>query len=219
MARRLRSVGGMHHLAYRCKRAHWSFVGLHRDLLAPLLTTPARLDLLQALADLGHTYCAEVARHLGITRQTAHEIIVSLEALGLVVRKRREHRTRIVWLGLTETARTLLDEVFAVFVRSGVALKVAARTLLAPPRDPAKVDAFTRSARQIQRSLQTRGSHRAPDVEPEEADGGAPLAPRLRKVLERAIRILQKRFEWLPMDYVTQDLVADPTGPLEDLPF
>lgn len=209
----------MHRLAYRCKRAHWSFVDLHRQLLAPLLTTPARLDLLQALADCDPTYCAAIARHLGVTRQTAHEMIVSLEALGLLVRKRPKERTRIVLLELTEKARSLLDDVFAVFVRSGVALKVAARVLLDHLRKPAKVAAFVSSALRIQRSLRGAGCHFPSEVEVEEADGGAPLEPRLRTVFDRALRLLRARFEWLPIEYVTQDLVADPTGPVEALAF
>ena len=64
-------------LAYRAKRVHWSFVDFHRTLLAPLRTTPARLDLLQALADGDcPAYCAAIARYLGVARQTAHEIVV-----------------------------------------------------------------------------------------------------------------------------------------------
>jgi len=210
----------MHMLAYRAKRVHWSFVDLHRVLLAPLKTTPARLDLLQALADGDcPAYCAAIARYLGVARQTAHEIVVALEALGLVLRKPREERTRIVPLEITSAARALLDDVFAVLVRSGVAQKAAARTLHDPPRKPERLEAFTTSARRIQSSLQTYGRHVPAAVEPEEVDAGAHLEPRLRWIFDRALRVCRDRFALLPIEYVMEDLRADPAGPLESLAF
>ncbi len=210
----------MHVLAYRCKRAHWAFVDINTRLLAPLGITPARLDLLQALGDeRNENYGAALGRILGVARQTVWDMVDSLVALGLVRRLPREERSRVVRLELTIAARALLEDVFAVFVRSGVALKAAARTLLDAPRTHPKVDAFVASAARIQSSLRRCGMHRVPAIEPKDADGGARLGPKLRRVFDRALRVLRERFAWLPADYVVQDLAHDAPGPLEDLAF
>lgn len=210
----------MHDLAFRCKLVHWAFVDLHRRLLSPLGITPARLDLLQALADEDNChYGAALGRILGVTRQTIHDMVDALAALGLLRRLPQDERTRIVPLELTDAGRALLDDVFAVFVRSGVALKSAARTLLDFPRDPAKVRAFVESARRIQTSLQRRGCHVPQAVGPDDVDAGAGLDDRLEPVFDRALRLCRRAFAWLPMEYVTKDLEDDAARPLESLAF
>lgn len=210
----------MHALAYRSKRAHWAFVDINTRLLAPLGITPARLDLLHALADdRNENYGAALGRILGVARQTVWDMVTSLVALGLVRRLPREDRSRVVRLELTAAAHALLDDVFAVFFRSGVALKAAARTLLDAPRDHAKVDAFVASAARIQSSLRRYGMHVVPAVDPDDVDGGAALRPRLRRVFDRALRILRDRFAWLPSEYIVQDLAHPSPGPLESLAF
>jgi len=210
----------MHDLAFRCKLAHWAFVDLHTKLLAPLGITPARLDLLHALADEDNAdYGAALARILGVARQTIHEMTDALVARGLVRRLPRDERTRIVPLRLTDAARALLDDVFAVFVRSGVTLKSAARTLRDAPRDAAKVRAFVESARCIQGSLGRVGCHVSPSIDPDEAVGGTDLDDRLRPLFDGALRTCRRAFALLPIEYVSKDLDDPAYRPLEMLAF
>jgi DNA-binding MarR family transcriptional regulator len=68
--------------------------------------TPRMLGLLRLLAVAGPLSVGEQARHLGLCRATATELVDRLESKGLVARVRDGRDRRRVFVSLTEAGRT-----------------------------------------------------------------------------------------------------------------
>jgi DNA-binding MarR family transcriptional regulator len=68
--------------------------------------TPRRLGLLRLLAVAGPLSVGEQARHLGLSRATATELVDRLESKGLVARIRDGQDRRRVFVSLTDAGRT-----------------------------------------------------------------------------------------------------------------
>ncbi|MBL8613716.1 MAG: MarR family transcriptional regulator [Myxococcales bacterium] len=194
----------MHALQFGLKRAHQRVVGFAWQLLGPFGITPARLDMLQALAAFPEPPIQnELARALGVTRQTVSEMLEALERRGLVVRESGDLRgRRCNFVMLTAAARALLARVFAVLVRSGIAAKAAARMLVDIPAAPVKVANTLERTLEIRKTLRDRAFFRPPSVEREEMDGGAPLEGAERKLFDLSIELCQIRFGHLPTMYL-----------------
>lgn len=72
--------------------------------------TVSQLLLLQTLADEVECTAGTIASRLGITQATTTSLVHKLEAKGLVIKKRGDSDRRQVWLSLSDSGRTRLDE-------------------------------------------------------------------------------------------------------------
>jgi DNA-binding MarR family transcriptional regulator len=103
------------------KRAFHATLRCSRPVLARAGLTPARFDVLYALAR-EQTACtqAELRRMLGVARATMSEMLATLEGLGWIrrVRDRGDGRTRAV--SLTAEGRTLLERAYEAGIGSGL---------------------------------------------------------------------------------------------------
>lgn len=194
----------MHALQFSLKRAHHRVVGFARGVLLPFHITPARLDMLQAVAALPQPPSQNhLARVLGVTRQTVSEMLDALEGLDLITRTLGRVRGRLCYLiKLTERARALLDRVFAVLIRSGVAGKAAARMLHDLPKAPKKVPALIELTGEIRRWLEDRAFFTPPAVPRAEIDSGKPLQGEERRIFREVCWYCRSRFATLPGMYL-----------------
>lgn len=71
--------------------------------------TPSQLVFMQLLDDGVEHTAGAVAMRMGITQATTTSLIHKLEALGMVIRRRRDADRRQVWLSLTDNGRKMLD--------------------------------------------------------------------------------------------------------------
>jgi DNA-binding MarR family transcriptional regulator len=114
----------MNAIFFGLKRAFHATLRVTRRMLSRLGLTAARFDMLYALphrarhAGKGMRQSA-LRRQLGVSRPTVSRMLVSLEELGLVVRKRDSIDRRQLFVALTEAGRTLIREAVQVFIRSG----------------------------------------------------------------------------------------------------
>lgn len=195
----------MHPLHFGLKRAHQRVLGFAWQILAPFGITPARLDMLQAIDRLGEPPTQnELARALGVTRQTTSEMLGALQRQGLVEREEGALRgRRCNFVMLTDVARALLARVFAVLVRSGVARKAAARMLVDMPAAPLKVENTLERTLEIRKTLRDRAHFRPPSIERgARVDAGIPLEGEDRRLFDYAVEICQSRFGHLPGKYL-----------------
>lgn len=72
--------------------------------------TASQLLLLQTLADEVECTAGTIASRLGITQATTTSLVHKLEAKGLVVKQRGHTDRRQVWLSLSDSGRTVLEE-------------------------------------------------------------------------------------------------------------
>jgi MarR family transcriptional regulator, organic hydroperoxide resistance regulator len=72
--------------------------------------TASQLLLLQTLADEVECTAGTIASRLGITQATTTSLVHKLEAKGLVIKKRGDSDRRQVWLSLSDSGRTRLEE-------------------------------------------------------------------------------------------------------------
>ena len=98
------------------KRAFHATLRVARPALARIGLTPARFDLLYALARRGEGYqCStlqsDLRRILGVTGATVCRMLQSLVALGLVSRTWSEHDRRQRNVDLTDEGRARVDAV------------------------------------------------------------------------------------------------------------
>jgi DNA-binding MarR family transcriptional regulator len=115
---------GMHVVLFGLKRAWQSSLRVTRGALGALGLTAARFDLLYALQHLNRfnsTYQSDLRRALGVSRTTVSRMLVSLEVLGLVKRKRTglDGRQRLVLL--TAAGRARIRLAIKRLIRSGAA--------------------------------------------------------------------------------------------------
>lgn len=83
----------------------WRRFQPRRQTIGGSAVTPRMLGYLRHLAAAGPLTVGEQARHLGISRATATEVVDRLEAKGLVERMRDDHDQRRVFVWLTERGR------------------------------------------------------------------------------------------------------------------
>lgn len=120
----------MHSLAFSIKRVHLSLLAVQRNLLRALQITPARVDMLFVISQLGQgdervMLQSDLWRALGVRRSTACRMLNALEDDGYVERGRgfKDLRQRRVWL--TAKARVLLLRVEQIAFRFRFALYLA----------------------------------------------------------------------------------------------
>ena len=77
-----------------------------RQRIPGTVVTPRMLGLLRLLAVAGPLSVGEQARHLGLSRATATELVDRLESKGLVARIRDGKDRRRVFVSLTDAGRT-----------------------------------------------------------------------------------------------------------------
>lgn len=123
----------MDQVFFSLKRAHHATLGFMRPWLKRVGLTPARVDVLTALA-VENTQLG-VQRRLGLAKATISEMLTRLEELGLIWRM-RWRRTKVV--GLTRKAHELLQRAYDIAINPGH-LPVMVDSVLArhdPERDP-----------------------------------------------------------------------------------
>ena len=128
----------MDELSHQLKRADQRMLAYQRLLLAPFGITPARYTMLYVVLRNGMELGAKrrtmnqskLRRSLGVTAPTVSVMVRSLEALGLVERRKWvDNDRRQVMVILTLKAMRLLRRIDRRIIRRGI-LWIAARTLL-----------------------------------------------------------------------------------------
>jgi DNA-binding MarR family transcriptional regulator len=97
----------MNAIFFGLKRAFHSTLGISRAGLAACGLTAARFDLLYCLYQRDSEGASQrtLTRKLGVTRSTVSRMLASLEALGVVARKRHVADRRQRWVTLTNAGR------------------------------------------------------------------------------------------------------------------
>ena len=103
----------MHIIPFHLKRAWHCTLSHLRRLAKPFALTPARFDLLYFVGHYGRKPQATLHKALGVSRATTSRMLISLEKLGLIVRRHpyrtRKHRNlRNYLVELTNEARRRL---------------------------------------------------------------------------------------------------------------
>lgn len=195
---------GMNQLQFLVKRAHWRLWGFEAALLAPFGTTPARLDMLQCIAQHGVAPQSVLIWKLGLSPSTVSKMLSLLDAQGLVLRDvdPSDYRRRLA--RITDAARELLAKVYRVLLKSGVASKAHARCMVDLPADPEILRSTFDRLHRVQWALEDRAIFVPDSVPHGEGDRGASLVPEERKLLSRVITYCQARFGHLPYFYILQ---------------
>ncbi len=112
----------MHPTFQSFKRAYWSSMRFSRAWMS-LYTheyriTPARLDMLIVIGGDGVAQRV-LRRTLDVCDSVVSRMLDSLEELGYVVRSRWPPDRRVNWLHLTESGRTILDEMTKELLHDG----------------------------------------------------------------------------------------------------
>lgn len=101
-------------VCYALAVASRSVVGLYRPFLEPMgITHPQYLVMLALWESDGRTV-GELAGALKLEPATLSPLLKRLEALGLLVRRRRETDERVVEITLTEKGRDLREDAVAI---------------------------------------------------------------------------------------------------------
>ena len=193
---------GMNSITFQVKRAHWRLWDLSAGVLAHFGTTPARLDMLQVIERLGALTQTLIALKLGLSAATVSKMVTLLQKRGWVTRREDPNDLRCNLVELTDRAKLLLERVFAVVVRSGVARQAGVRSLVDRPRDPARARALLDRTREVQRALEDSASFAPAAVAVEEQDCGEGLAGADLELYERVVKYCRRRFAHLPVDYL-----------------
>lgn len=194
----------MNLVQFQVKRAHWRLWDFEAKLLAPFGTTPARLDMLQCIAEHGAPTQSLLMWKLGLAAPTVSKMLKRLDALGLVQRDvdPADLRRRIV--RLTEEARALLARVRRILLRSGVAAKAQARCLVDVPLDPQIVRQLLACTRRVQWALKDRAAFAPEGASPNDIDLVRSFTGEDRSLYRRTIEYCQSRFNHLPFLYVLE---------------
>ena len=81
--------------------------------------TPARFDLMNVVSGFGGLKQSDVWRRLGVVRSAVCEMLATLEALGLIQRRRDPHDRRTWKVSLTARGRTVFERAYAGLINSG----------------------------------------------------------------------------------------------------
>lgn len=101
-------------VCYALAVASRSVIGLYRPFLEPMgITHPQYLVMLALWESDGRTV-GELAGALKLEPATLSPLLKRLEALGLLVRRRRETDERVVEITLTEKGRDLREDAVAI---------------------------------------------------------------------------------------------------------
>jgi len=201
---RVAARGGMNLVQFQVKRAHWRLWDFEAKLLRIFGTTPARLDMLQCIAQNGAPTQSILVWQLGLHPSTVSKMLELLRQRGWIVRDvdPRDRRRRVA--RLTDLARDLLDRIERVLLRSGIARKAQARCLVDIPDLPKKVFSLFERTRRVQWALEDRAPFRPDSERHHGCDLGESLEPHERSLYRRAIAYCQERFGHLPVAYVLE---------------
>ena len=114
-------AGAMEAVFFSAKRAHHAGLKFCRDLLAGSGLTPARFDLLYALANTGAKTQMALRKALGVARATISEMLEALEMVGLVRREPDAQDRRTLRVALTDKGRAAVSHAYEKCVASGAA--------------------------------------------------------------------------------------------------
>ena len=110
----------MHAILFGLKRAHHASLTVSRQLLRPFRLTPARFDLLCALAQHECLAVTDLANVLGVKPPTVSRMVKALLPLGLV-EKTGADDLRIRYVHLSDLGELLLNAVLRAILGSGTA--------------------------------------------------------------------------------------------------
>jgi DNA-binding MarR family transcriptional regulator len=123
----------MHVVVFRIKRAFQATVRVTRPLFCSLEVTPARVDMLLSIGDVG-CWQRELRRSLGVSAATVSRMLGALERSGLVRRERGKRDTRQRFVSLTDRGRALRRRAHRLLVSSGTVERLLL-DVLAPKRE------------------------------------------------------------------------------------
>ena len=110
----------MHPIFFGLKRAHHASLSVSRPLLRPFDLTPARFDMMCALAQHVGLTQTDLANILGVKPPTVSRMVKALLQLGLV-EKTGADDLRLRYVHLTDLGEALLEEALHAIVSSGAA--------------------------------------------------------------------------------------------------
>jgi DNA-binding MarR family transcriptional regulator len=192
----------MHAVTFAVNRTKWKFQFFYDDILGFIGLTDARLRLMQVI-DSSEAPCqAELAAKLGISRQTVNETLGALIRKGLIEKTPSvvDKRKRII--ALNAAGKKLLARVWAIYLRSGIANRAAARTLIDVPKKPEKIPQVIALLRNARIALFEQSTYRPRKPYDEEIDHGAPLEGEDRAIFDAVVKYCRDRFMHLPFDYL-----------------
>jgi len=201
---RIALLRDMNLVQFQVKRAHWRLWDFEAKLLAPFGTTPARLDMLQCIAQHGTPTQSLLMWKLGLSASTVSKMLKRLDALGYVRRDVDPFDLRRRVARLTDDARALLAKVRLVLLQSGVAAKAAARCLVDLPLQPERVRKLVEGTRRVQWALEDRAIFVPEAGSPANPDLIGALMGEDRALFRRAIEYCQSRFNHLPFMYILE---------------
>jgi DNA-binding MarR family transcriptional regulator len=192
----------MHAVAFAINRTKWKFAQFYDDILRFIGLTDARLRLLITIQDSEAPYEKELAFKLGITRQTVSQTLDAVVGLGFAERVEGVMDRRRNYVYLTPKGREVLRRVYAIYVRSGIARKIAARAFIDIPVAPEKIPHVLERLRDPRFAFGERSTFRPRVAANEEIDSGEPLEGDDRVIFDRVVRYCRKRFNHLPWEYI-----------------
>ncbi len=191
-------------MQFQVKRAHWRLWDFEAKLLRLFETTPARLDMLQCIAQNGAPTQSILCWQLGLSPSTVSKMLELLRQRGWVVRDVDPFDRRRRIARLTDVARDLLARVERVLLQSGIARKAQARCLVDLPDLPRKVLSLFERTQRVQWALEDRAPFRPDSERHHGCDLGRDLEPPERTLYDAAIAYCQKRFGHLPAAYILE---------------
>jgi len=194
----------MNQVQFQVKRAHWRLWDFEAKLLAPFGTTPARLDMLQCVAQLGAPTQSLLVVRLGLSPSTVSKMLKLLEERGYVLRDVCPFDLRQRIARLTDKARDLLARVERVLLKSGIGRLAQVRCLVDRPSKPRNVVSLFGRIRRVQWALEDRAGFAPESVPPEEIDGGRDLEGPERRLYDDAVAYCRSRFYHLPIAYLLE---------------
>jgi DNA-binding MarR family transcriptional regulator len=150
----------VHPLFFGLKRAHHCALRVSRWLLHGTGLTPARFDMLYAIASSGHTVLqSTLGRLLGVTRQTVSRMLASLEQLGLVLRERAHGDRRNRLVRMTKLGALTLADAEEGPSTCGHVIELIQGALSQAPAGPqAEMEGFDTTLRRFRRFFRDRAS-------------------------------------------------------------
>ena len=112
----------MNAIFFGCKRAFQSCLRITRPWITRLGLTAARFDMLTAISRYPFgPFQRQLREMLGVSRATISRMLISLEELGLIERRRCQTDRRQLHISLTAAGLSRLRRATAAFITSGAA--------------------------------------------------------------------------------------------------